>query len=113
MDFAKRVTCLTLAVGAMAGTVSAIEPMPSLSIHDERFEYTFDAIERLSEDDLKEFYLRCTRAAMRERLGSGEIALCSTGYERLKKSAFRGDFRALVEWRRSVGRPAEPLPSPF
>ena len=34
-------------------------------------------------------------------------------YERLLKGTFRGDFHALLEWRRGLLRPAEPLQGPF
>jgi hypothetical protein len=71
-------------------------------------------IERLSEADLKRFYLRCSRAALRGRMSTGEIALCSTGYERLLQVSFRGDFMALLEWRRNPDRDREwSGPSPF
>ena len=53
------------------------------------------------------------RAAMRQHLASGEIALCSMGYERLLQGTFRGDFHALLAWRRGLLPAAEPLPSPF
>ena len=75
---------------------------------------TVAAINQLSEAELKEFYLRCARESMRGRLSSGEIAFCSIGYERLLQHTFRGDFRALLEWRRTQGRPQQPpLASPF
>lgn len=55
-------------------------------------------LERLPELDLKSFYLRCSRAASQHALGSGEIALCSLGYEILLKRIFGGDFFALLAW---------------
>ena len=58
-------------------------------------------IQQLADTDLKEFYLRCNRAALRGGLGSGEAALCSVGYETLLKRTFEGDFRALLDWRRA------------
>lgn len=58
-------------------------------------------IQQLTDSDLKEFYLRCNRAAMRGGLGSGEAALCSVGYETLLKRTFEGDFLALLDWRRA------------
>ncbi|HET6265218.1 MAG TPA: hypothetical protein VFD95_10185 [Usitatibacter sp.] len=71
-------------------------------------------IHRLSEAELKEFYLRCARESVRGSLSSGEIAFCSIGYERLLKQTFRGDFVAFLEWRRAQRReqPAPP-PSPY
>ena len=59
------------------------------------------AVERLSEPELKAFYMHCSRAAMRRGLGGGDIALCSVGYEVLLKRAFRGDFQALLAWSKS------------
>lgn len=58
-------------------------------------------IQQLADADLKEFYLRCSRAAVRGGLGSGEVALCSVGYETLLKRTFEGDFHALLDWRRA------------
>lgn len=66
-------------------------------------------ITQLADADLKAFYLRCSRAAMRGMLGSGETALCSVGYETLLKRTFAGDFTALLAWRRSQHRaPVDP-----
>lgn len=56
-------------------------------------------LERLSDLDLKRYYLRCSQAA-RNELGSGGIALCSIGYELLLQRAFGGDFYALLAWSR-------------
>lgn len=71
-------------------------------------------IEGLSEAELKRFYLRCSRAALRGRLSNGEIALCSTGYERLLRVSFQGNFLELLEWRRNPDRERERAgPSPF
>jgi len=69
-------------------------------------------IQQLADADLKEFYLRCNRAALRGGLGSGEAALCSVGYETLLKRTFEGDFRALLDWRRAQhgARAAPPGP---
>lgn len=70
-------------------------------------------IESFSDAELKAFYLRCSRGALDGRMGSGEIALCSTGYELLLKRAFGGNFHALLEWRRGRARAREPIASPF
>lgn len=56
---------------------------------------------QLSESGLKAFYMRCSRAAMRQALSGAEIARCSVAYEMLLKSTFRGDFLALLAWSRS------------
>ena len=58
-------------------------------------------IEALSMQEAKQFYLDCSRAAMRGRLGSGETAVCSIGYEVLLERHFGGDFYALLAWSRS------------
>jgi hypothetical protein len=58
-------------------------------------------IEVLSEREAKQFYLDCSRAAVRGRLGSGETAVCSIGYDVLLKRHFGGDFHALLAWSRS------------
>lgn len=65
-------------------------------------------IQQLADTDLKEFYLRCNRAALRGGLGSGEAALCSVGYETLLKRTFQGDFGALLDWRRAQHAPRVP-----
>ena len=70
-------------------------------------------IRAMSEAELKVFYLRCSRESLRGRLGSGEIALCSTGYERLLQRVFGGDFLALLAWRRNLARVDTSLASPF
>jgi hypothetical protein len=57
-------------------------------------------LETLSDERLKAFYLRCSDAAVGGQLGSGEIALCSIGYEMLLKRSFGGDFMALLAWSR-------------
>jgi hypothetical protein len=61
-------------------------------------------ITRLADPELKAFYLRCTRAAMRGGMASGEVALCSVGYETLLRRTFSGDFLALLDWRRAQHR---------
>lgn len=99
---------LGLAGCALAGMAAAAEPWSGGS--GERSEAYLERIEQLSEPDLKQFYLHCARESVRQRLGGGEIALCSIGYERLLKETFNGDFRAFLEWRRSARRSAEQEP---
>lgn len=57
-------------------------------------------IESLSEHEAKQFYLGCSRAAMRGRLDSGQTAVCSVGYDVLLKRHFGGEFEALLTWSR-------------
>ena len=64
-------------------------------------------LERFSEAQLKDFYLRCSRAAGERRMSGGEIAICSIGYELLLKRAFHGDFDALVAWSRRQDEAAQ------
>lgn len=56
------------------------------------------AVRQLPDSDLKVFYLRCARAAGKQALSSGEIALCSVGYQTLLDRTFGGDFLALLAW---------------
>jgi hypothetical protein len=56
-------------------------------------------MQRFSDADLKRFYLHCSRAATRS-LSSGDIAVCSVGYELLLRRTFGGDFDALLAWSR-------------
>jgi len=73
-------------------------PAPRISVEER--------VGQLSEAELKESYLRCSRAAVRGRLQSGEIAGCSVVYETLLRRVFGGDFRALIAWRsEATGRP--------
>lgn len=58
-------------------------------------------IERLSMLEAKQFYLDCSRSAMRGRLDGASTALCSIGYDVLLKRHFGGDFHALLAWSRS------------
>lgn len=60
-------------------------------------------LELLGERDLKTLYRACSRHAMDRRLGSGEIAFCSTAYEVLMKEHFAGDFDAFLAWSRGGG----------
>jgi hypothetical protein len=109
--FLKGVIALTFAGCALAATAAASESPSRAPLADEGPAFVFDAIEQLSEADLKEFYLRCARESVRGRLGHGEIALCSVGYERLLNGTFRGDIRALLEWRRGLGRSRHDAPA--
>ena len=49
-------------------------------------------------DRLKGAYLECERAAVSDRLPTGEIMLCSVIYEELKQRAFDGDFLRMKVW---------------
>ena len=96
---------LAMAQGAVA---AADFDDPPSSAFPERFAETAAEIAAMPEADLKKFYLRCSRASVRGRLGSGEIQLCSIGYERLLQQSFGGDFRAFLAWRRGAMRRPEP-----
>ena len=83
----------------------------ALSVFADRFAQTAAQIAALPEADLKKFYLNCSREAVRGRIATGEIQLCSVGYEQLLQRSFGGDFRAFLAWRRdAVRRPAPPDP---
>lgn len=108
------VVSLALAAGipvAIANPVAVLDDRSMLDVED-RSTRVLALVERMSEADLKEFYLYCSREAVRGRLGNAEIALCSTGYERLLKGTFGGNFHALLEWRRGLGH-SKARPSPF
>ena len=93
-----------LAAAALAASAPAASgddvPFGAQQLASEEFA-AIAHIQRLPDADLKEFYLRCNRAALRGGLGSGEVALCSVGYETLLKRTFEGDFHALLDWRRA------------
>lgn len=57
-------------------------------------------IEQLGADELKAIYRHCAREAVAQRLGNGEIALCSVAYEVLLHKHFAGEFLALLAWSR-------------
>jgi hypothetical protein len=61
-------------------------------------------IEGFSEPVAKQFYLGCSNAAMRGRLGGAETEACSIGYDVVLKRHFGGDFHALLAWSRSQPR---------
>lgn len=102
---------VSLAVAHGVASAADLEGAPTLSFAD-RFANAAARIEALSEADLKEFYLNCARASVRERVSPGEIQLCSIGYERLLHRSFGGDFRALLEWRRDAARRRLSAPAP-
>ena len=103
--------CIAYAAGGSARAAEAPKDTPPPE--GEPSAPTSGPIERMSDEDLKNLYLRCSRAAIHRQLGGGEIAMCSLVYERLLKGTFRGDFHALLEWRRGLMRPVEPLHGPF
>jgi hypothetical protein len=57
--------------------------------------------ERLSERDIKQYYLACAGEAIGRRIGSGEIKACSIAYDVLLTRHFGGDFMALLSWSRA------------
>jgi hypothetical protein len=69
------------------------------------------AMRALPDAELKAFYLRCSRAALRQALGGTDIALCSVGYELLLTRTFQGDFHALLDWSRGQADDAGEAPS--
>lgn len=54
--------------------------------------------ERLSEGDLERLFLRCSRESSERLMGFEEAAVCSAGFEALKKRKFAGDFSAMLAW---------------
>lgn len=102
MKFPKLRTTLGAAVLAASASAPASENVPFSAQQVAADGSAATAhIQQLGDADLKEFYLRCNRAALRGGLGSGEAALCSVGYETLLKRTFEGDFLALLDWRRA------------
>ena len=64
-----------------------------------------DVTAQLSTEQLKTAYLECERAALIEKLGSGDAMLCSVIYEDLKYREFGGDFLRLKAWADAILRP--------
>ncbi len=90
---------MAMLIGAGVAVAADLQPVATevaLSIDSARA-----GIEALSEREAKQFYLDCSHAALRGRLGSGETAVCSIGYDVLLRRHFGGDFHALLAWSRS------------
>ena len=60
-----------------------------------------DALEELSEHELKAFYSRCSQESVERRLDGGEAMTCSISYDVLLNRHFSGDFKNLVAWSRA------------
>jgi len=90
---------IAAATGAMlVSGLPAQTPDPEMEKHA-RQDRTKARLERLSDSDLKSFYLECSRTGRRS-LGMGGVAECSVGYELLLQRTFEGDFYALLAWSR-------------
>ena len=59
------------------------------------------AMERLSEQEIKAFYTRCSQEAAARRLDGGEAMVCSVSYDVLLKKHFSGNFDLLWTWSRA------------
>jgi hypothetical protein len=95
----RRVLAAAASIGALlaaAPAQTALEPVAA----PQHEALLVAHLKTLSDERLKAFYLRCSDAAIGSQLGSGEIALCSIGYEMLLKRTFGGDFMALLGWSR-------------
>jgi hypothetical protein len=94
-----------LAAAASIGALLAAAPAPAQTALEPVAAPQHEALvvahlKTLSDERLKAFYLKCSDAAIGRQLGSGEITLCSIGYEMLLKRSFGGDFMALLGWSR-------------
>lgn len=93
-----RFALAVVAVGAalLGSGASAQAPNPDVErgVRQDRIK---SRLERLSDSDLKSFYLECSRTG-RGSLGMGGVAVCSVGYELLLQRTFEGDFYALLDW---------------
>src|SRR5688500_3282634 len=97
--------CTSLAMAAVAADAVPEKRRPPVPV--ERFAESFADVEQLTDAELKRFYLECSRAAVRGRITSGDVQVCSVGYERLLQKSFGGDFRAFLDWRRQAVRKGE------
>lgn len=96
--------CVLLAAAAGADDLSTWRDIDRLRAHSER----------MSERDLEHLFLRCSRESSQRLMGFDEAAVCSTGFEALKKRKFDGDFNALLAWwrlHRDQGPDAPALPA--
>jgi hypothetical protein len=92
----------SLSISAVASDAVREEPRPP--VRPAPFEETVAEIRKLTEAELKRFYLKCSRASVRGRISGGEIQLCSVGYEQLLQRVFGGNFQEFLEWRRNAVR---------
>ena len=58
-------------------------------------------IERLSEHEIKAFYVRCSQEVVERRLDGGEAMICSISYDVLLNKHFAGNFDLLLAWSRA------------
>ena len=82
------VACALLAGAAGAVDLSTWRDSDQLRAH----------LEQVPERDLERLFLRCSRESSERFMGFGEAALCSIGFEALKKRKFGGDFNAMLAW---------------
>ena len=80
--------CAMLAAPAGAGDLSAWRGGDRVRAH----------LERVPEQELERLFLRCSRESSERLMGLDEAALCSIGFEALKKRKFGGDFNAMLAW---------------
>lgn len=95
---------VALAAAARADDLPAWRDLDQLRVH----------FERLSEPDLERLFLRCSRESSQRLMGFDEAAVCSTGFEALKKRKFGGDFSAMLAWwrlHRDQGQDAARFPA--
>ena len=62
------------------------------------------AIERLSEHEIKAFYVRCSQEGAERKLDGSEAMICSVGYDVLLNKHFAGNFDLLLAWSRAQQR---------
>jgi hypothetical protein len=82
---------LLISSAALSPPMSAAPPFP-----DARHVMTH--MERLPEDQLKSFYLRCDRESSQRLLSVQEAVECSIAADVLKERSFGGDFEAMLTW---------------
>lgn len=83
--------------GAIEAARADDRSVQRIRVSDDSIRRTF---ERLTEGEIKEFYIRCSSAALARPLDGSEAAACSIGYDVLLKRHFDGDFHALWAWSR-------------
>lgn len=83
--------CVVLCATAFAQTPADVRKLSP----QEQFHARFES---LSDAQLKEYFLRCSRDAQERLLAQDEGALCSAAQDALKNRSFAGDFGALLAW---------------
>ena len=98
---AMMIACYRAAISADEPQASGVPAQVSRANDGGNRDPVRDAFERLSEHEIKAFYLRCSREVAERRMDGGEAMMCSVGYDVLLNKHFAGSFESLWAWSRA------------